>query len=54
MSGYQPAQKWLKERRGRALRFDNILHYQKIVVVLTKTDHIMKNIDKLKTTFGIG
>jgi hypothetical protein len=27
--GYQPAQKWLKDRKGRQLSFEDILHYQK-------------------------
>lgn len=45
---YQPAQKWLKDRRGRSLEFDDILHYQKIIVALTETDRIMKEIDKIQ------
>jgi predicted helicase len=46
IGGYQPAQKWLKDRKGRKLEFDDILHYQKIIVALTETDRIMKEIDK--------
>jgi hypothetical protein len=45
IGGYQPAQKWLKDRRGRELSFDDILHYQKIIVALCETDRIMKAID---------
>ena len=45
--GYQPAQKWLKDRRGRKLSFDEVLHYQKIIVALVNTDRVMKEIDKL-------
>src|SRR5699024_9667731 len=41
IGGYQPAQKWLKDRRGRQLEFDDILHYQKIIVALTETDRLM-------------
>lgn len=26
---YQPAQKWLKDRKGRALSTDDVMHYQK-------------------------
>jgi predicted helicase len=37
IGGYQPAQKWLKDRKGRTLNFDDIQHYQKIVAVLTET-----------------
>lgn len=45
IGGYQPAQKWLKDRRGRALSWDDIGHYQKIVKILTETDRIMQEID---------
>lgn len=48
IGGYQPAQKWLKDRKGRELNFDDILHYQKIIVALTETDRIMKEIDKIE------
>jgi predicted helicase len=47
IGGYQPAQKWLKDRRGRALNFDDILYYQKIIVALTETNRIMKEIDTI-------
>ena len=48
IGGYQPAQKWLKDRKERALEFDDILHYQKIIVALTETDRIMKEIDGIE------
>ncbi len=48
IGGYQPAQKWLKDRKERKLEFDDILHYQKIIVALTETDRIMKVIDKIE------
>jgi predicted helicase len=35
IGGYQPAQKWLKDRKERELKFEDILHYQKIIVALT-------------------
>ncbi len=47
IGGYQPAQKWLKDRKERKLEFDDILHYQKIIVALTETDRLMKEIDKI-------
>ena len=47
IGGYQPAQKWLKDRKGRELNFEDILHYQKIIVALVETDRIMKEIDKI-------
>lgn len=48
IGGYQPAQKWLKDRKERELSFEDILHYQKIIVALTETDRIMKEIDKIE------
>lgn len=48
IGGYQPAQKWLKDRKGRKLEFEDILHYQKIIVALTETDRLMKEIDKIE------
>ena len=48
IGGYQPAQKWLKDRKERTLEFDDILHYQKIIVALTETDRIMKEMDKIE------
>jgi hypothetical protein len=45
IGGYQPAQKWLKDRRGRSLSFDGITHYQRIVKILAETDRIMREIE---------
>lgn len=45
IGGYQPAQKWLKDRKDRALGYEDILHYQRIVVALTETERIMAEID---------
>lgn len=45
IGGYQPAQKWLKDRKGRILTNEDIEHYQKIIVALTETHRIMKEID---------
>jgi predicted helicase len=47
IGGYQPAQKWLKDRKDRKLEFDDILHYQKIIVALVETDRIMRQIDEV-------
>ena len=43
---YQPAQKWLKDRKGKTLSNDDIEHYQKMIVALLETDRIMREIDK--------
>ena len=45
IGGYQSAQKWLKDRKGRTLSFDDIEHYCKIISVLMETSRLMKEID---------
>ena len=48
IGGYQPAQKWLKDRKERVLNFEDIFHYQKIIVALSETDRLMKEIDSIE------
>jgi hypothetical protein len=48
IGGYQLAQKWLKDRKGRVLSYEDIQHYQKIIVALAETDKLMKEIDKIE------
>ena len=48
IGGYQPAQKWLKDRKNRTLTGEEIKHYQKIIVILNETNNIMKEIDKIE------
>ena len=45
IGGYQPAQKWLKDRKGLTLTFDDVKHYQQIIYVLQQTERIMQEID---------
>ena len=47
IGGYQPAQKWLKDRKGRTLTYVDITHYRKIITILLETDRIMKEIDNI-------
>ncbi len=49
IGGYQPAQKWLKDRKDRELSYEDIRHYQKIIVALTQTDRLMKEIDMIES-----
>lgn len=46
IGGYQPAQKYLKDRRGRKLTDDECEHYEMIISVLMVTAEITGNIDK--------
>ena len=45
IGGYQPAQKWLKDRKGMTLDFKDVKHYQSIIYVLQQTERIMQEID---------
>jgi len=47
IGGYQPAQKWLKDRKNRTLEFEDIFHYQKIIIALTETHRLMQQIDNI-------
>lgn len=47
IGGYQPAQKWLKDRSGRELSHNDFKHYNKIINALIQTDIIMNKIDNL-------
>ncbi len=45
VGGYQVCDKWLKDRRGRTLTFDDIEHYQRTVTALQATLRLMAEID---------
>ena len=46
VGGYQVLDKWLKDRKGRALTSADVRHYQRIVVALSRTRRIMREIDE--------
>ena len=46
IGGYQPAQKWLKDRKDRTLTYEDIFHYQKMIVALSETERIMGEVDE--------
>jgi predicted helicase len=47
VGGYQPCQKWLKDRAGRQLTYDDLTHYSRIVVSLKETIRLMGEIDAM-------
>lgn len=47
IGGYQPAQKWLKDRKGRTLSEDDVQHYRQIIHALCETDRLMKGLSQL-------
>ncbi|WP_405324794.1 type ISP restriction/modification enzyme [Fibrobacter sp.] len=46
IGGYQPAQKWLKDRKNRVLSYDDISHYRKIIAILIETHELMQKLDE--------
>jgi hypothetical protein len=47
IGGYQPLEKWLKDRKGRKLDMDDVLHYMRVIIALRETQRIMAEIDDL-------
>lgn len=44
IGSYQPAQKWLKDRKGNSLTVNDVVHYQNILQIISKTDIVMRSI----------
>ncbi|WP_104990472.1 type ISP restriction/modification enzyme [Deinococcus sp. NW-56] len=49
VGGYQPAEKWLKDRRGRTLSFGDVQHYQRMLGALAGTVELMRQVDQAAT-----
>lgn len=47
IGGYQPAQKWLKDRKGQKLTNEDLEHYQKIIMALAETIKVMNKIEEV-------
>jgi len=45
VGGYQVCRKWLKDRKGRKLSYDDVQHYHRIIVALNETIRLMAEID---------
>ena len=45
IGGYQPMEKWLKDRRGLTLSFEDLNHYQRMGFALAETGRLMQEID---------
>jgi hypothetical protein len=46
VGGYQVAEKWLKDRKGRALTYDDLTHYQRTLAALARTVELMAAVDE--------
>ena len=49
---YQVCEKWLKDRKGRKLTYEDTRHYQRIVVALNETIRDMTEIDEVIRQHG--
>ncbi|WKJ90595.1 N-6 DNA methylase [Methylomonas montana] len=49
---YKVCEKWLKDRKGRVLSEEDIVHYQKIIVSLHETIRLMNEIDAVIDEHG--
>lgn len=47
ISGYQVADKWLKDRLNKKLTNEEIIHYQKMIVAIKRTIEIQEDIDNI-------
>ena len=47
IGGYQPLQKWLKDRKKTILSSEDIEHYKKIIAALKLTQELMAEIDNI-------
>ena len=47
VGGYQVCEKWLKDRKGRTLTYDDRKHYQRIVAAMAETITLMEQIDEI-------
>ena len=52
IGGYAPAQKWLKDRKGRQLSCTDIHHYRRLCAALATTPRLMAAVDVTIATHG--
>ena len=52
IGGYRPAEKWLKDRKGRILSIADIIHYRRTCAVLAETPRVMARIDEAIEAHG--
>ena len=45
IGSYRPAQDWLKKRKGMILEYEDIVHYQSVLNILSETHRIMQSIE---------
>jgi hypothetical protein len=54
IGGYQPAQKWLKERVGRKLTYEDLVHYERVVNALSGTVSMASRLEEILPSWPFG
>ncbi len=52
IGGYQPMSKWLQDRKGRTLGFEDLTHYGRIAAALRETIRLMGELDQIGLDFA--
>ena len=52
IGGYRVAEKWLKDRKGRQLSFEDVMQYHEIVAALARTLELQAQLDKTVAAAG--
>ncbi|MCC6442680.1 MAG: hypothetical protein IT210_04370 [Armatimonadetes bacterium] len=52
IGGYRACEKWLKDRKGRTLTYDDRKHYQQVAAALAETIRLMEEIDRVIEAHG--
>lgn len=52
IGGYRVAEKWLKDRKGRQLSFEDVMHYHEVVAALARTQELQSELDALVDAAG--
>jgi predicted helicase len=53
IGGYRVCEKWLKDRKDETLSYDDLQHWQRIVLAVNRTMQIMEEIDELIPTWPL-
>jgi hypothetical protein len=54
VGGYQVLEKWMKDRKGRTLGVDDIVHYRRVAVALARTRGLMQQVDECAAPLWAG
>jgi predicted helicase len=52
IGGYRVAEKWLKDRKGRQLSFEDVMHYHEVIAALARTLELQDQLDAAVAAHG--